>query len=85
MVASTFMPGRKTRLRIIGWLDENLDGNALDHLDEIAGGILRRKQSLTGTGGASDGIDDTFEILAIGIDANDGLFGRERLWRVGFP
>src|SRR5262245_7352116 len=50
-------------------VEDDLDGNALHHLDEVAGGVLRRQQAETPAGAGLDAIHTPSEASgAIGID-----------------
>src|SRR6187399_3629738 len=53
-------------------IEDDLDGNPLDDLDEVAGGVLGRQQTELGAGGAGNRVDMAGERLAVHVHMDLG-------------
>ena len=63
MVGITDMPGRSSSGAVVA-VERDLDGNALHHLGEIAGGVVRRQQREFLAAGGRDAVDAAVHDLA---------------------
>src|SRR5690606_15136491 len=68
-----------------GAVDADADRNALDDLDPVAAGVLRRKQRELRAGAGADGVERAGEgVAGIGVDRDLGLLAGLQLLEIGF-
>ena len=64
MVGITDMPGRRSTASVVAGVERDLDRDALHHLGEIAGGVVRRQQREFLAAGGRDAVDVAVHGLA---------------------
>ena len=72
-------------IRIFPLIQSNADRETLDHLNEIAGGVLRREQTHNSTRGTGHTFNIAAEFTSIRVDLDVDLLSRVHLAKLGFP
>src|SRR5439155_4498190 len=66
-------PGAQTLHLRLTRLELDADGNALDHLHVVAGGVLRRQQAVARPGRAREALDDAVVVAVDRVDVDARL------------
>src|SRR5690606_26029878 len=66
-------------------VDHYLDRNALHHLGEVAGGVVRRQQAELGTGGREQAVDvSLYRLIVEGVEDQGGALALVHALDLGF-